>query len=124
MTSAKKKSAESSAASPVRADMTVTSEAAGQIAVIAEREKRPGILRIVRDDEGALFMEFAAKPLAGDQSFRHVAFPTVTVCVSKEIVAWLDGATIDFRGGRFKLDLAGSGCGGCAGCCAECGGCQ
>ncbi|MDD5026706.1 MAG: hypothetical protein PHH13_05035 [Candidatus Peribacteraceae bacterium] len=124
MTSAKKKSAESVTASPGRAGVTVTSEAARQIAAIAQREQRPSILRIVQDDEGALFMEFAPKPSVGDQLFCHAAFPAVTVCVSKKIVTWLDGATIDFRGDRFKLDLAGGGCAGCAGCCAECGGCQ
>lgn len=115
---------------PARPDvLTVTTEGARAIKKIAEDEGRAGQgLSVIADATGGFCMEFCDEPEAGAKTFVNDAEPGVRVFASPLTLKRIGGATIDFREGRFKLDLPedtkieGCGCadGGSGGCgCAE-----
>lgn len=109
---------------PARPDvLTVTTEGARAIKNIAEDEGRAGQgLSVIADATGGFCMEFCDEPERGAKTFVNDAEPDVHVFASPLTLKRIGGATIDFREGRFKLDLpedAKTGGCGCAG--GECG---
>jgi Fe-S cluster assembly iron-binding protein IscA len=63
-------------------------------------------LRVTLDGQGGFCLEFEAKDASDDATFGHDAVPELTIRVSDLTLVRLGGSTIDFRDGRFKLDLA------------------
>lgn len=91
--------------SPSRPEtITVTPSAAAAIIRIASAEGKHGYgLSIVADTEGGFCMEFSEIPGAGDNIF--TCNDGVQVFTSPETLWRVGGAVIDFRDGRFTLDL-------------------
>lgn len=86
--------------------LTVTLDAARALAqTLAEQEKNGWVLRVVVDETG-FCMELAERADQGELSFGHRAVPDLRVVASPPTLDRLGGSTIDFREGRFKLDLA------------------
>ena len=86
--------------------LTVTAEAARTLeGVLKEQDKAGWVLKVIVDETG-FCMEFADKPAKGDKSFSHREVPDLRVVASHETLDRVGGSTIDFRDGRFKLDLA------------------
>ncbi len=108
---------------PARPEMlTVTAAAAVAIGKIAKDEQREGEgLAVIADAAGGFCMEFRPEPDAADRTFAAPEEPAVRVFASPLTLKRIGGATIDFRDGRFKLDLPedalGKGCGCAGGAC-------
>lgn len=104
--------------------LALTLEGARAIRKVADDEGRSGQgLAVITDAAGGFCMEFRADPDDGDRIFTNSAEPDVHLFASALTLKRIGGATIDFREGRFKLDLpedapgAGCGCnGGSCGC--------
>ncbi len=102
--------------------LTITKEAAEGIEGIAKQEGKTGHgLRVMTDETGAFFLEFSKEAAADEKVFVPSAGPRIEVFASAVTLGRIGGSTIDFRDGRFKLDLeeekAGAcGCGGACGC--------
>ena len=107
-------------AEPLRpATITVTKEAANAIAGIARaEEKQDHALIVTADMHGGFCLEFQAETPEGHVTFGHKDVPAIRVLASPLTLWRIGGATIDFREGRFKLDLAEDqcGCGGLRAC--------
>ncbi len=108
--------------------LTLTLEGARAIKTVAEQEGRTDqILEIIADAAGGFCMEFQAEPSAGlrpaGKIFTNAEEPSVRLFASPLTLMRIGGATIDFREGRFKLDLPEDsktgGC-GCAGGSCDC----
>jgi hybrid cluster-associated redox disulfide protein len=101
-------------------ELHLTLIAAEQIAAIAESEGRKGDgLAVLLDDAGSFCMEFRAAPEKGDKVFSHAEKPETRLFASLPTLHHIGGSTIDFRDGRFKLDLPGAKC-GCGGGECDC----
>ena len=88
-----------------------TKAAALQIREIAKKEDVAGQgLSIQANEDGSFFMEFCETPQPGDEVFRNDEVDDVKVFASTLTLQRIGGATIDYREGRFKLDV-GAGCG-------------
>lgn len=86
--------------------MTITSPAAVQLhAVLAAEGKGGSFLRVDVDPDGGFCMEIAETKKRGDTMFGHPAVPALRVIASAATLQGIGGSTIDFREGRFKLDL-------------------
>ena len=73
---------------------------------VAEEEGRSGEgLAVIADAAGGFCMEFRSEPDAGDATFGNSEEPSVRLFASALTLKRIGGATIDFREGRFKLDL-------------------
>ncbi len=104
------------------AEITVTKAAAEMLKKIVEQEGKVGwTLSVTVDGHGGFCMEFVQKPDAQEKMFSHEAVPDVHVSASPLTLSRIGGATIDVRGGRFKLDLPEDGCTGDGKCGRECG---
>jgi hybrid cluster-associated redox disulfide protein len=93
--------------SPSRPEhVTLTPLAARAIRQIASQEglKTHG-LTIVPDNQGGFCMEFRSAPEPDDLVFPCAEEKDVSVFVSPAMLWRVGGAVIDFREGRFKLDL-------------------
>jgi Fe-S cluster assembly iron-binding protein IscA len=103
-------------------DVTITEPAAREFAKIAAGEgKNDQILRIVTDGNGGFCLEFETETQNADPSFANPAVPEISVRVSPLILRRVGGATIDWKNGRFALDLLDDGKEGCG--CAGGGAC-
>lgn len=102
--------------------LEVTLSAAHAIRDVAEGEKKTGEgLAVIVDGHGGFCMEFKKDPDTDEKTFVHQDAPDVRIFASIMTLYRIGGATIDFRDGRFKLDLAedskaGCGCGGSCSC--------
>lgn len=86
--------------------LTVTLPAARALRTIAEQEGRAGQdLEVCVDDTGGFCMEFRAGVPTDYRVFFHADLPLVCLFASALTLQRIGGATIDFRDGRFKLDL-------------------
>ena len=108
--------------------ITLTLEGARAIKGVAEKEGRADqVLEIIADAAGGFCMEFqtetgrtTALQAVDGKTFSNPDVPGVRLLASPLTLARIGGATIDFREGRFKLDLledAKSGCGCSKGSC-------
>ncbi|MEI8230573.1 MAG: DUF1858 domain-containing protein [Candidatus Peregrinibacteria bacterium] len=84
--------------------ITITKRAAKEAVKMAKQEKNAKGLRVQLDGQGSFCMEFRAKPEKDDRIIKgkDAAFP---LYVPRLLFSRLSGATIDYRGGRFQLDL-------------------
>jgi hybrid cluster-associated redox disulfide protein len=74
---------------------------------IAEKEGKSGmLLRVIHEAAGGFSLDFVASKNKGDLEFSHPEVSGLTVIASKTTLKEIGGATIDFRHGRFALDLA------------------
>lgn len=101
--------------------LTVTLPAAHALLAIAKSEGKAGQSLLVGVDEaGGFCMEFQKKSPAGTKVFFHADAPAMKLYATPLTLQRIGGATIDFRDGRFKLDLADAkaacGCGDQCGC--------
>jgi Fe-S cluster assembly iron-binding protein IscA len=88
----------------------VTDAAAQALHDIMQSEKKEGwVLQVGLDHAGGFCMEFRDKADAHDPLFTHDTFNNVRVSASDLTLGAIGGSTIDFREGRFKLDLPGAG---------------
>ena len=88
--------------------LIVMEDAARAIKKVADDEgQKHAILAVIADASGGFCMEFrshsASEP--DEKVFMHNAVPEVRVIASLLTLKRIGGATIDFREGRFKLDL-------------------
>lgn len=94
--------------------LTLTRDAARAIRKIAKEDpearttlKKTTIgLAVIADASGGFCMEFRPKPERGEKAFGHPEEPSVSIFASALTLRRIGGAVIDFREGRFKLDLA------------------
>jgi len=70
-------------------------------------------LLVMTDDTGGFCMEFAETASKDHIVFGHDEVPAVEVLTTHLTLASIGGSTIDFREGRFKLDLPNAGGCGC-----------
>ena len=92
--------------------ITVTLESARAIKKVADDEGRADEgLAVIADASGGFCMEFRPQakpqpvPVPDEKIFFHKSLPSVRVFASPLTLKRIGGATIDFREGRFKLDL-------------------
>lgn len=99
------------------ASLTLTEVAAKHLKAIGKQEKKKIVcLRVTTDANSGFCMEFTGKPLSTDSVFVCDKVKDVSLVASPETLWRIGGSTVDFRDGRFKLDLmdacecAGKGC--------------
>lgn len=86
--------------------VTLTDTAASAVTQLAEQEGLINCsLTIVADSNGGFCMEFCEKADPADVAFHAPSNEEVKVFVSDVVLRRIGGSTIDFRDGRFKLDL-------------------
>jgi hybrid cluster-associated redox disulfide protein len=86
--------------------LTVTAAAARAVLSVMEEEKRVQEgLAVILDDGGGFCMEFRKDALPDETTFQNAEVPEVRVFASELTLGRIGGSTIDFREGRFKLDL-------------------
>ncbi len=100
--------------------ITLTKDAALALKGIAKQEgKTEAILRVTAEQSGGFSMEFEDTKSADDAVFTCEGVDDVYVIATQEVLWRVGGAVIDFREGKFKLDLAKNcACGG-NGCTCE-----
>jgi len=87
--------------------LTVTKSAAMQIKQIAkENNSEKQGLSVQAQRDGSFFMEFRKRYEEGEKEFFAREVPDVKVWASPLTLQRIGGATIDYREGRFKLDMA------------------
>ena len=95
--------------------LTLTLEGARAIKKVAKDEGRTGEgLAVIADATGGFCMEFRKKPERGEKIFKNAEEPDVRLFASALTLMRIGGATIDFREGRFKLDVPEDGHDKCA----------
>ncbi len=86
--------------------LTLAKDAALQLKDILAAEGKAGWgLQVGLDANGGFSMELAEKAEAGDTTFDCAEVPGIALFASPVTLFSIGGATIDFRDGRFKLDL-------------------
>lgn len=87
--------------------ITLTREAAEALKAIGKQERRKKVrLRVESDPSGSFCMEFDEKVRPDDHSFLCSRVKGVEVLANDATLWRIGGSSIDFRDGRFKLDLA------------------
>lgn len=88
--------------------VALTADAAQGIRDIAKAEGHEGEgLSVIVDSQGGFSLEFSPEPGSSDAVFFHEEELDVRIFVEPLTLRRIGGATIDFRDGRFKLDLPG-----------------
>lgn len=72
--------------------------------ILAEEKEKNRVLLVALDERGGFCMEFR-EPNDEVRTFMHVEEPDVRVGATSLTLARIGGAKIDFRDGRFKLDM-------------------
>lgn len=86
--------------------LTLTKAAAESLQAIGKTERKKNIyLRVTTDTSGGFCMEFTTKPLKSDRIFTCESVQNVSLVASPDTLYRIGGSTVDFREGRFKLDL-------------------
>ena len=108
--------------------LTLTKDGALKLREMLDAEGKSGWgLLVGLDETGGFSMEFVEKKNKDDQTFQCDDVPDVKLFASATTLFSIGGSTIDFREGRFKLDLpvsdvkTGCGCEGEGGCGCESG---
>ncbi len=87
-------------------ELTITAAAARAIKEVAKRERRKEKgLAVIVDENGGFCMEFKNKPAKDEKVFKNDEVSDIKVFASVLTLRRIGGSTIDFRDGRFKLDL-------------------
>lgn len=104
---------------PVRpATLTITLPAAKALLAIAKKEGKEGQLLEVISENGSFCMEFRKTAPDGAKIFRNPGAPEMTIVAAEATLTSIGGSTIDYREGRFKLDMASPGCACGKGACS------
>lgn len=92
---------------PIKPDvLTLTEVAAKALQKIGKQEKKKVIcLRVTTDNNSGFCMEFTGKPLKTDRTFACKNIDNVSLIASPETLWRIGGSTVDFREGKFKLDM-------------------
>lgn len=99
--------------------LTLTKDAAAALLEIAKAEgKERCILEVLSDGQGGFCMEFGAD-VGENIEFKHADVEDVSLVASKETLYRIGGSTVDFREGRFKLDITQPTC-ACEGVTCSC----
>ena len=92
--------------------LTLTASAAHAIKQVAAQDPETKAttkgtvgLAVIADAGGGFCMEFRSSAGAGERTFGNAEEPGVALFASALTLKRIGGATIDFRDGRFKLDL-------------------
>lgn len=86
--------------------ITVTDAAASILVRMMRTEKKQGhCLCVGLDEGGRFFLEFLPKTPRGAKVFSHATVSAVRVAVPPLTLHRIGGATIDYRDGRFTLDV-------------------
>lgn len=86
--------------------LSVTKEAAAALLEIARAEQKAGEgLQVGTDEAGGFCMEFRKEPEEGSLVFFHREVPDMRLFATSLTLSRIGGSSIDFREGRFKLDL-------------------
>ena len=89
--------------------LTITLPAAQALLDIAKSEGKAGqVLLVGVDDAGGFCMEFQEKATEDSAIFSHPDVPAMQLFATSLTLQRIGGSTIDFRDGRFKLDLPAS----------------
>lgn len=95
--------------------LTVTVSAARALKEVMQQEGKPSaVLLVTVDASGGFCMEFEDTTPVDARIFVNGEEPSVQVTASALTLGRIGGATIDFRDGRFKLDLPGNAPAPCA----------
>ncbi len=87
-------------------ELTLTESAAKALRDIAKNEgKSTCLLRVGSDDAGGFCMEFAEHTTKDDREFTNASTPDVSLIATPQALQRIGGSTVDFREGRFKLDV-------------------
>lgn len=101
--------------------LTLTKDAAEALMGIASAEGKAGEgLQVGTDEAGGFCMEFQKEAEDDSLVFFHREVPDMRLFATPTTLSRIGGSTVDFREGRFKLDLpeaakVGCGCGGACG---------
>ncbi len=92
---------------PAKPDkLSLTATAAKALQQIGKQEKKKTVcLRVTTDSNGGFCMEFTEKPMSNDRSFTCAGIQDVSLIASPETLWRIGGSTVDFRDGKFKLDM-------------------
>ena len=97
--------------------LKMTKDAAKSLKTVLEKEgKLAWYLQVVSDDGKNFSLEFMEELPEEGFAFTHKDVPEVKLSASQETLLKIGGAVIDYRDGRFKLDLGDKGC-SCGGNC-------
>lgn len=106
--------------------IALTKEGAMALQNIMEAEgKLDQGLQVGLDESEGFCMEFQSVPASDDKTFCNDDMPSVRIFASPLALSRIGGATIDYRDGRFKLDMPedattlSCGCGGVCACTQE-----
>ena len=98
---------------PKPQEIFITKEAALAIKEVAVQENVEGQgLSVQANADGSFYMEFRSMSEQGEKIFRHPEVDDIAIFASILTLQRIGGATIDFREGKFKLDLEGGCCEG------------
>lgn len=87
-------------------EMTLTEDAARALLEIARSEgKEECMLRVTTDEDGGYCMEFADTQRSGEREFKAENVAGAMLVAEDLILFRIGGSTVDYREGRFKLDL-------------------
>ena len=92
---------------PMRSErLVLTTTAAGALRnVVKESGKATCMLRVMNDGHGGYCLEFSEARTTNDVLATHPDFPDVSLIADPKLLRSMGGATVDFREGRFKLDI-------------------
>ncbi|OGJ60500.1 hypothetical protein A3A67_02675 [Candidatus Peribacteria bacterium RIFCSPLOWO2_01_FULL_51_18] len=97
--------------------ISITFKAAEALKIIAREENKTGqALRVTADESGRFCMEFEPKAGKDDFVFSHQKIPEMSLIASASALKRIGGSKIDFKNGKFTLDLDHI-CGDCDGSC-------
>ena len=86
--------------------LTITKSAAYALGkILIENKKRGHYVCVGLDDAGKFFLEFSRKPPLNTVVFFHRSVPSVRVFAPSLTLRRISGAAVDYRDGRFKLDM-------------------
>lgn len=86
--------------------LTITKDAASSLFELAAQEgKSAEGLQVGTDEAGGFCMEFRKSPEEDSLLFFHREVPALRLFATPLTLSRIGGSTIDFREGRFKLDL-------------------
>ncbi len=107
---------------PAKPDnLSLTEVAAKALQQIGKQEKKKVVcLRVTTDSSGGFCMEFTEKPMSNDRSFTCAGIQGVSLIASPETLWRIGGSTVDFRNGKFKLDIEQNEDCECKGSCEKC----
>lgn len=97
------------------ATLTVTKAAAVALQdIVGKQGKEEAVLEVGVDERGGFSMDVLDALPKDALVFAHREVPQMRVAASPLTLTRIGGATIDFRDGRFKLDVDDAQTGGCA----------